>query len=284
MMEKPVIFEAQGSLDPKEWIYRYKLLAKVNKWSDTDAIELIQLYLGKKELQWYKKHTKEFKDWDTLVTKFTEKYSSKEMDFVYWKKIQIIKQADFHSIEDFELELEELFDKAGVNDETVKWNCLMNALTEKNKRKVLESDKKKWADAIKLIGKSEKIKEAVKPKPLSSKDRLNETRRRFQDSKEKFDQRNKMREKAKQDNDYNDMMKQFEKLSVNVMNKVDEAVDRSLNNTRRRTYHDRFIPNSKRQEYETNSEDSDDLNCIEVEDVAYAEVFGADRVDKTKPI
>ncbi|OMH81079.1 Retrovirus-related Pol polyprotein from transposon [Zancudomyces culisetae] len=305
-MEKPVIFEAQGSLDPKEWIYRYKLIAKVNKWSDTDAIELIQLYLGKKELQWYKKNTKEFKDWDTLVTKFTEKYSSKEMNFVYWKKIQMIKQEDFASVEDFELELEELFEKAEVTDEGVKWNCLMNALSEKNKRKVLESDNKKWADAIKLIGKSEKIKEAVKPKPvkpkpLSSKDRLNEARKRFQDSKEKFEQRNKMREKAKQDNDYNDMMKQFEKLSVNVMNKVDEAVDRRFNNTRGRTYHDRFIPTcyhcgrkghrryecrhlvQRDTEEDTSSEDSDDLNCIEVEDVSCDEVFGADRVDKNKP-
>ncbi|OMH84444.1 Retrovirus-related Pol polyprotein from transposon [Zancudomyces culisetae] len=301
MMEKPVIFEAQGSFDPKEWIYRYKLIAKVNKWTDTDAIELIQLYLGKKELQWYKKNIKEFKDWDTLVTKFTEKYSSKEMNFVYWKKIQMIKQEDFASIEDFELELEELFEKAEVTDEGVKWNCLMNALSEKNKRKVLESDHKKWADTIKLIKKSEQIKAVVKPKPLSSKDRLNEARKRFQDSREKFEQRNKMKEKAKQDNDYNDMMKQFEKLSVNVMNKVDEVVDRRLNKTRGRTYHDRFIPTcyhcgrkghrkyecrqlaQEETEYETSSEDSDDLNCIEVEDISYDEVYGADRVDKNKP-
>ncbi|OMH79139.1 hypothetical protein AX774_g7459 [Zancudomyces culisetae] len=169
----------------------------------------------------------------------------------------MIKQEDFNSIEDFELELEDLFEKAGVKDETVKWNCLMNALSEKNKRKVLESEHKKWTDTIKLIGKLEKIKAA----------------------------RNKMREKAKQGNEDHDMMKQFEKLSVNVMNKVDEAVDRRLNNTRGRTYHDRFMPTcyhcgrkghrryecrhlvQRDTEEDTSSEDSDDLNCIEVEDL-----------------
>ncbi|OMJ07397.1 hypothetical protein AYI70_g12218 [Smittium culicis] len=55
---EPKVFESGSDDDPEEWLESFELLSKLNGWSEEDRMELVQLYLGRKEMSWYKKNIK----------------------------------------------------------------------------------------------------------------------------------------------------------------------------------------------------------------------------------
>ncbi|OMH79079.1 Retrovirus-related Pol polyprotein from transposon [Zancudomyces culisetae] len=195
MLEKPSIFEARSKEDPKEWIDRYRLISKVNKWSDEEAIELIQLYLGKKELAWFKKNVATFKDWSALEKSFCEKFKNKEMSLMWWNRLQEIKLSDYNELDDFESDFEQL---------------------------ILESECTTWKKAIQIITNSDKIEKVIAPSPETKRAVGRQTSIR---SREKVVQQ-------REQSGYDDLLKKFEQLSVNLLSKVDQAVDKRFREAR----------------------------------------------------
>ncbi|OMJ24454.1 hypothetical protein AYI69_g4630 [Smittium culicis] len=103
-----------------------------------------------------------FKTWIDLEYEFKKNFSNKESEIIAWDKIQNIRQTDYKYIEDLELELEELFIKAKIDDEKVKWDCLLSSLESKNKRIILEKGihtSKRTIDHIKGSEKLDRVME-----------------------------------------------------------------------------------------------------------------------------
>ncbi|PVU87797.1 hypothetical protein BB560_006434, partial [Smittium megazygosporum] len=107
---------------------RFELLSRLNGWDKKDQIALIQLCLGRKEMICYRRNKDMFVSWSILKNLFEEKFESRESGWMAWNKIQKLKQQDFKSITNLEVELEELFIKAKIDDERVEFNCLLNFL------------------------------------------------------------------------------------------------------------------------------------------------------------
>ncbi|PVV05072.1 hypothetical protein BB560_000415, partial [Smittium megazygosporum] len=69
-IQVPEVFDSSCNFDAEEWIERFELIGRLNGWSNEDQIQLLQLYLGKKELFWYKKNKSFFSSWETLKELF----------------------------------------------------------------------------------------------------------------------------------------------------------------------------------------------------------------------
>ncbi|OMJ30200.1 hypothetical protein AYI69_g258, partial [Smittium culicis] len=154
---EPKIFESRVEDDPEEWLERFELLSKLNGWSDEDRLELVQLYMGRKEIAWYKKGKSNFVSWSRFKTEFLVAFINKDAELLAWNKLQKLKQKDFKTVEDLELELDYWFIKGKIKDESVKFNCLMSTLDIKYKRKILESGLKGWKSSIDKLKDTERI-------------------------------------------------------------------------------------------------------------------------------
>ncbi|OMH79742.1 Gypsy retrotransposon integrase-like protein 1 [Zancudomyces culisetae] len=153
----PDLFSANAETDPKDWLERYDLIARINGWSDDDKVALVQLYLDKKEVLWFKKNKSKFTDWKSFCEAFKSKYSEEENELDAWEKIKTIKLKDYNSIEELEIDLEELLLKAKVSDKKTKWNALVSSLDTKLKRKILKAELKEWDEVVKHILQREKF-------------------------------------------------------------------------------------------------------------------------------
>ncbi|OMJ15066.1 hypothetical protein AYI69_g8334, partial [Smittium culicis] len=224
---EPKIFQSGSENDPEEWIERFELLSKLNGWLDQDQISLIQLYLGRKEIVWYKKNKDKFSTWNNVRDEFLVAFKDKDAEMVAWNKIQKIKQNNFQTIEDLELELEYLFLKAKIKEDLVKFNCLITSLDTKSKRKVLESGIKTWKSAIIKLKDTERVNRLLEDDPCSSNP---------DSQKEEIELRKII--KTHQEIESGEPMfealnQRFEKLSLNLIAKIDDVASKIESNISR---------------------------------------------------
>ncbi|PVU96342.1 hypothetical protein BB561_001234 [Smittium simulii] len=219
---EPDIFESKDNSDPEEWLEKYQLIAKLNRWEEAIQIDLVQLYLGKKEVLWFKKYKDSFKSWDILKKAFIKKFENKELELISWTKVNSLKQKDYSDISELEIDMEILFTKAKIDDERVKFNCLLTALETRYQRKILERDIKDWKKAINLINESERIDKMVSSDP----DKLNNSLEHKKT--EKAVVVTKVHENSRSDEPmFEALAKKFEKLSLNLISKIDSAINQT---------------------------------------------------------
>ncbi|OMJ12529.1 hypothetical protein AYI70_g9060 [Smittium culicis] len=218
---EPEIFESRKINDPEEWIERFELFSRLNKWDDIDSKDFIQLYLGKKEVVWYKRNKNNFKSFKELKELFIQNYSNKELELLAWTKVNSIKQKDFLEIADMEMEMDSLFSKAKIIDEEVKFKCLLSALDPRFQRKVIERGIKTWKKAIDLVSESERL------------DVLTEDGHKMGDNKVSGTVPDPVREITKihnsaeiEDQMYEAMVKKFDNFSINILSKVDSVLSK----------------------------------------------------------
>ncbi|OMH82939.1 Retrovirus-related Pol polyprotein from transposon [Zancudomyces culisetae] len=193
------LFESASGEDPEEWIADFCLVDKLNKWDKDDWIDFIQLYLGKIEKLWYKKHKMAFKDWADFKTQFTTQYQVKEQRFQYYEKLKNIDQNSFETVEEFEYNLENILDKAGINEDVAKIDWLLSALNTDSRSIVKEFRLKTWKS---IIEKLKKVQEEAVHKQVQ----VDNTR-------------------------YEQMVKKMDEWSLNIISKVDETIEKRLKNT-----------------------------------------------------
>ncbi|OMJ18369.1 hypothetical protein AYI69_g7055, partial [Smittium culicis] len=214
---EPKIFESRVEDDPEEWLERFELLSKLNGWSDEDRLELVQLYMGRKEIAWYKKGKSNFVSWSRFKTEFLVAFINKDAELLAWNKLQKLKQKDFKTVEDLELELDYWFIKGKIKDESVKFNCLMSTLDIKYKRKILESGLKGWKSSIDKLKDTERISRLLEDENSESNlnSKINEpVSRKVVKIHPEIESGELM---------YEAMAKSFEKLSLNIISKIDDV-------------------------------------------------------------
>ncbi|OMH80356.1 hypothetical protein AX774_g6212, partial [Zancudomyces culisetae] len=154
-MNKPEVFENSSQTNPKEWVDRYRIIAKLNKWDTDDWVDFVQLYLGKRELIWYKRNKSGFTTWDAFKTKFIEKFGPKDQGIVYFEKLKTIKQEDFESIEEMEYVLEDILVKAKITDDEQKLNWLQSTLAGNYRAMVRSAGCSDWKGTIETVSNAE---------------------------------------------------------------------------------------------------------------------------------
>ncbi|OMH85643.1 hypothetical protein AX774_g804, partial [Zancudomyces culisetae] len=218
-------FEATLGIDPEEWLKQFRLVAKLSKWDQDDWVDLVQLKLGKRELIWYRKNVSSFSDWTTFTVAFKEKFSTTEDGYMSYDILKGINQSNYESIEEFEFAMENALEKAGITEATAKYNWLVSALCEDVKSKVREMSLNTWDKVIKWVLDKERHERRVTTqtsdqdftKNLNAKHELNSA-------------------KANSDSGYDAMLEKMEEWSLNLLSKVDEAVERRLSENRRKRY------------------------------------------------
>ncbi|PVZ98007.1 hypothetical protein BB558_005995, partial [Smittium angustum] len=118
---EPKIFRGLEIEDAEKWIKRYELYAKMVKWTEEEKLELLELFLEDRAASWFAIQIKTANTWDLMKEAFNKKFNGKENELKAWKEIQSIKQESDEDIEQFAIRLEELFNKAKVEDETIKY-------------------------------------------------------------------------------------------------------------------------------------------------------------------
>ncbi|OMH79370.1 Retrovirus-related Pol polyprotein from transposon [Zancudomyces culisetae] len=224
-MITPKTFESDKGTNPEDWVENYRLVAKQNSWEEQDWIDLVKLYLGKKEAIWYKKNKGLFTDWDTFSKLFIEKFRAKETKSQIWDKLRTIKHSDYNSIEELEYELELLCEKAGIVKDEIKLDLLVSTLKDEFKEKLEESGYKNWDKVIKYISNLERAEQGIYRK-TEGKERVTKFKEITRNAASK--QGRAIKDMSKDKEPYAAMIRKFEELSVNLLAKVDEVVEKKL--------------------------------------------------------
>ncbi|OMH82534.1 DNA damage-inducible protein 1, partial [Zancudomyces culisetae] len=155
-MNVPKVFLANTGTDPEEWIEEFRLMAKLNKWSKEDWIDFVKLYLGNNEKIWYKKFKSDISSWDIFVELFKKKFAIKKSKSQVWDRLREIKQSEFDTIEELELELESLLDMAEITSDGIRTDWLTSTLQPKYKKILEDENITGWSNIITRILKEEK--------------------------------------------------------------------------------------------------------------------------------
>ncbi|OMH82628.1 DNA damage-inducible protein 1 [Zancudomyces culisetae] len=228
-MITPKTFESDMGIDPEDWADNYRLVAKQNNWDEGDWIDLVRLYLGKKEAIWYKKNKEYFTSWDEFSKLFIEKFSIKETKCQVWDKLRNIKHSDYNSIEELEYDLELLCEKAGITKDDIKLDLLVSTLKAEHKEKLEETGYKSWDKVIKFISNLEKSEQGVYRKS-EYKDKVSKMKELSKNAASR--QGRTIKDMSKDKESYAAMIRKFEELSVSLLAKVDEVVDKKLKSYR----------------------------------------------------
>ncbi|OMH80148.1 hypothetical protein AX774_g6423 [Zancudomyces culisetae] len=214
-------FEVANEINPTEWLNQFRLVAKLNKWDQDDWIDLVQLKLGRKELIWYKKNIGKFTDWTTFTVEFKDKFVSEEQGYMSYDKLKAIRQENYNSVEELEYALEEALSNAGIEENQAKFNWLVSSLKPEVKVKIRERKITLWDDVVNMLA------EAEKHNLMDNQQSLSRETNYTKDNRDQVLTRNESGNSSSNIN-YQDMLHKMEEWSVNILTKVDEAVERRL--------------------------------------------------------
>ncbi|OMH82884.1 hypothetical protein AX774_g3625 [Zancudomyces culisetae] len=144
-------FDSKSMMDATEWIEDYELLASYNRWSDTEKVEFMRIYLGTKETIWFRKYKGKFNNWETTKTMFTNKFKEEDSKYAVWEKLNGMKLDEYQDMDEFEWELEELFERAGIKDDDYKLNCFVRTINTSLRTQINSTNPKTWEEAFVLI-------------------------------------------------------------------------------------------------------------------------------------
>ncbi|OMJ26285.1 Transposon Ty3-G Gag-Pol polyprotein [Smittium culicis] len=226
---EPTMFSGKEESDAEEWIDRYELYAKKEQWSDEDKMELIELYLDKKERYWFRSVKKGFKTWKDVRQAFLDKFVGKEQEIKAWRQLQEIRMEDFADVEDFEIEIQALFSKAKITDSTVQWRCLMSSLNPKYQRiilreKIVEFDKA--MTAVKDESELYKLVDSHKYGEINSTEGPEKNRQIVTNHGSDFQ------------NMYEAIITGFDKLSINMISLIKDNLVGNMNQHQQPRYND----------------------------------------------
>ncbi|OMH80354.1 Transposon Tf2-11 polyprotein [Zancudomyces culisetae] len=221
----PKTFEVNKGIDPEEWIEDFKLIAKLNGWNDFDLIDLVKLFLGSREKIWYKKNRTTFNTWDELAKKFKEKFSTKSSKGKVWERLRSIKQTEFGNVDEFEVELVQLLDQAKIKDEEIRFDILLSTLKRETKEKVESLDIKKWERVMELLLNEEGSTESI-PRKQELREKSSGPSKEY--NANAASRGKSVKDLAKQQIPMGDMLKKFEEMSVSLITKVEQLVDKRL--------------------------------------------------------
>ncbi|OMH83427.1 hypothetical protein AX774_g3069 [Zancudomyces culisetae] len=226
-MDKIRIFEKSKELDATDWIEDFEFIAKIQGWSKEDWIGIVKLFLGKKEILWYKKSRKDFTDWDTFKKLFVKQHSEEYTNTNIWTKLRTISSVNFDSWEEFEDEIETLMSKVGIKEDEARFGLIVSALPAELQVQVEEKGLKTKAELVTLIQK-QTIQTTNKESP-STRNTQVKPKSSTQSAVTKGGRSVKEMTEAGQ---YGDFLKAFQEMSVSIINKIDELVESKANRPR----------------------------------------------------
>ncbi|OMH79788.1 Retrovirus-related Pol polyprotein from transposon, partial [Zancudomyces culisetae] len=224
-MNTPTVFVASNGLEPDEWLEEFCLMAKLNKWDSEDYTDLVKLYLGNNEKMWYKKNKSSFTSWESFATLFKKKFKQVKPKSQIWVRLRSIKQIDFDTIEEFELELVALFQSAEISDEKIRTDWLISTLKPEHKKIVEEEQLSEWDKVItRVITEEQSLRTNQRRSKLSEVDPKQKEYNRNAASKSGKN----VKDLVKDQKPYGQFLKMFDEMSVNLLNKDEEVVDNKL--------------------------------------------------------
>ncbi|OMH79257.1 DNA damage-inducible protein 1 [Zancudomyces culisetae] len=228
-MNAPKTFHAGCYSDPEDWIEEFRLVAKLNKWVQDDWVDFVKLYLGNNEKVWYKKNKSTFTSWENFVEVFVKKFAVVKSKSQIWGRLRTIKQDEFDTVEELELELTSLLDSAKVTEVAVRTDWLLSTLRPESLKVVENENISSWSEIITRL-----IKEEVRSTSFNKGE--------YKESQAKPKEYNRnaasksgknVKELVKDQKPLGQFMKMFNELSVNLLNKVDEVVDKKIKEAER---------------------------------------------------
>ncbi|OMJ18447.1 hypothetical protein AYI69_g7017 [Smittium culicis] len=214
---EPFVFNSNTESDPEEWINRYDLYSRRLHWSEEDKIDILELYLDRKERNWYKNNKASLKSWGKTRIMFLEKFVGKESEIKAWVSLQDIKQDQYEDVEEFEIELNILFSKAKVQDANVKWRCLMASLNPKYQKLILREKISNYENAVQLVKDEAELYKLVDSHKYCSSN---------QEHLSKPAEKVLVKSHGADNSDiYEALAKKFEELSINLISKIEHATN-----------------------------------------------------------
>ncbi|OLY80795.1 hypothetical protein AYI68_g5106 [Smittium mucronatum] len=148
---EPHVFKTNEESDPKEWLDRYDLYSRRMQWSKEDKIEILEIYLDRKEIMWFKNMKHLLKNWNKTKSEFIEKFFGKESEIKAWVALQEFKLDKYEDMDEFEMVLNSLISKTKISDKKVKWRCLMASLSTKYQKLILRNKISEFEKAIMVV-------------------------------------------------------------------------------------------------------------------------------------
>ncbi|PVV01087.1 hypothetical protein BB560_004509, partial [Smittium megazygosporum] len=145
---EPEIFTNDESVEPFRWIRRYELYSKKEGWDESKQLELLELFLDGKALNWFEQKVDSFKTWKDAKEAFLSKFDSHETELRSWRELQTLKQNKEEDLEEFILKIEKLFERSNIRDSTIKFKCLLSSVLPKYQKLIIKEKIKSYDEAL----------------------------------------------------------------------------------------------------------------------------------------
>ncbi|OMJ16643.1 hypothetical protein AYI70_g6469 [Smittium culicis] len=197
---EPKIFFGKEGEDSSRWIKKYESFRKACRWSDSEATDYLVLFLEGRSLNWYKGFTINNKEWEIVKAKFLEVFTDKDEENTSWNELIKFDCSGKDSIEISGL-LAHLFSKAKIVSESQKLKCLMKSLEPNKRRKILEANSETFENALEILAREEKYEKLIG---------------------EEFNDDTKTKKIIKEMDVMDSLVKRFDSLSLNLLNRERE--------------------------------------------------------------
>ncbi|OMH83419.1 Retrovirus-related Pol polyprotein from transposon, partial [Zancudomyces culisetae] len=219
---EPEVFSGELSQEPEEWLKRTEAYFKRLGLEEIEYSDYVERYLEGKARSWYIVYNDSISAWSKFKEKFKARFYTKEHELIAWKKLQSYRQTD-EGIMEVAQTLTTLFKKAKVTLETDKIKYFIMAVRLRYRRKLLESKSTSLYDLLDLALEEEqfeKVDAIGRPSRVS-------TNREWKD-KSHYKTEDPKPPITNNKTEYDDLVNQFKKLSVNVlqvMKKLENSKD-----------------------------------------------------------
>ncbi|OMJ21164.1 hypothetical protein AYI70_g3635 [Smittium culicis] len=214
---EPKIFYGKEGEDSPRWMKRYECFRKACKWTDSEAVDYLDLFLEGRSLNWYKGFTILNKDWDTVKCKFLDVFTDEDEEITSWNELINFNTTGKDSIEIAGV-LTHLFSKAKITSEPEKLKYLMKSLDPNKRRKILEAGADSFEKALETLSREEKYEKLIGEHDLVI---------------------NSDKKVIKEMDTMNTLIKRFDDLSLNLINRdreIEKIIRGPIEKPRYRSY------------------------------------------------
>ncbi|PVU99349.1 hypothetical protein BB560_005511 [Smittium megazygosporum] len=205
---EPEIFTNDESVEPFRWIRHYELYSKKEGWDESKQLELLELFLDGKALNWFEQKVDSFKTWKNAKEAFLSKFDSHETELRSWRELQMLKQNKEEDLEEFILKIEKLFERSSIRDSAIKFKCLLSSVLPKYQKLIIREKIKSYDEALTTSLEQEAVEKICRMDVIEK-----------ETESQGFNiQVNELKHTVKNSEDVSDLLRRFNEMRISLIN------------------------------------------------------------------
>lgn len=139
-LRKPPAFMGRQEEDPSQWIRRFDLLRRANRWDDETAITVVGSYMEGLAADWFFQDEDRVDElWVKFEQEFRARFVSPASEETWWDELENRRQGSTESVDEVAGAILKLLVKLRITDERLRVRYLLKALRPEIAQHVMRS-------------------------------------------------------------------------------------------------------------------------------------------------